>query len=128
VRFDSPADLPRPNGYSQVVTVPAGTQVWVSGQVGAEPDGQVPEGIEAQARLAFRNVARALTSAGASWADVLKITIFVTDISGLAAVRAAREEFVNTAAPPASTLVEVSALVRPELKIEIEAVALKPSP
>jgi enamine deaminase RidA (YjgF/YER057c/UK114 family) len=128
VRFDSPADLPRPNGYSQVVTVPAGTQVWVSGQVGAEPDGQVPEGIEAQARLAFRNVARALTSAGASWADVLKITIFVTDISGLAAVRAAREEFVNTAAPPATTLVEGSSRVRPELKIEIEAVALKPSP
>jgi enamine deaminase RidA (YjgF/YER057c/UK114 family) len=127
VRFDSPAGLPAPNGYSQLVTVPAGEQVWVSGQIGAERDGSVPEGMQAQARLAFRNVARALASAGASWADVFKITIFVTDISGLAAVRAAREEFVNAAAPPASTLVEVSSLVRPELLIEIEAVALKSS-
>jgi enamine deaminase RidA (YjgF/YER057c/UK114 family) len=123
MRFDSPADLPAPNGYSQVVTVPAGTQVWVSGQIGSEPDGSVAEGMEAQARLAFRNVGRALASAGATWGDVFKITIFVTDISGLAAVRAAREEFVDTSSPPTSTLVEVSSLVRPELLIEIEAVA-----
>ncbi len=123
MRFASPDDLPAPNGYSQVVTVPAGDQVWVSGQVGAEPDGSVPEGMEAQARLAFRNVARALASAGAMWSDVFKITVFVTDISALAAVRAARADFVDPSSPPASTLVEVSALVRPELLIEIEAVA-----
>ena len=123
MRFASPDDLPPPNGYSQVVTVPAGTQVWVSGQIGAEPDGSVANGMEAQARLAFRNVERALASAGASWADVFKITVFVTDISALAAVRTVREEYVNTAAPPASTLVEVGSLVRPELLIEIEAVA-----
>ena len=124
MRFASPDDLPTPNGYSQVVSVPAGTQVWVSGQVGAEPDGSVSSGMEAQARLAFRNVGRALAAAGAAWTDVFKITIFVTDISALAAVRAVRDEFVNTAAPPTSTLVEVSSLVRPEFLIEIEAVAL----
>jgi enamine deaminase RidA (YjgF/YER057c/UK114 family) len=126
VRFASPDDLPAPNGYSQVVTVPAGAQVWVSGQVGAEPDGSVPEGVEAQARLAFRNVGRALACAGATWADVFKITVFMTDIGGLATVRAVRDRFVEAGAAPASTLVEVSALVRPELLIEIEAVALVP--
>ena len=126
MKFASPGDLPAPHGYSQVVTVPAGTQVWVSGQVGAEPDGSAPPGDwEAQTRLAFRNVGRALAAAGAAWEDVFKLTIFVVDISALATVRAVRDEFVKTAAPPASTLVEVSALVRPELLIEIEAVALR---
>jgi enamine deaminase RidA (YjgF/YER057c/UK114 family) len=121
MRFASPGDLPSPHGYSQVVTVPAGTQVWVSGQVASEPDGKTPDGIEAQTRLAFENVARALATAGATWADVFKITIFVTDISAVPTVRAIRDEFVNTDAPPTSTLVEVGALVRPELLIEIEA-------
>jgi enamine deaminase RidA (YjgF/YER057c/UK114 family) len=107
------------------VTVPSGTQVWVSGQVGTESDGSAPEGDwESQTRLAFRNVGRALASAGAGWADVFKITIFVVDIAALATVRAVRDEFVARDAPPASTLVEVSALVRPELLIEIEAIAL----
>jgi enamine deaminase RidA (YjgF/YER057c/UK114 family) len=95
--------------------------VWVSGQVASGPDGKTPDGIEAQTRLAFENVARALATAGATWADVFKITIFVTDISAVPTVRAIREEFVNTDAPPTSTLVEVGALVRPELLIEIEA-------
>jgi enamine deaminase RidA (YjgF/YER057c/UK114 family) len=121
MKFASPGDLPSPHGYSQVVTVPAGTQVWVSGQVASEPDGKTPDGIEAQTRLAFENVARALATAGATWADVFKITIFVTDISAVPTVRAIRDEFVNTDAPPTSTLVEVGALVRPELLIEIEA-------
>ena len=124
MRFASPGDLASPHGYSQVVTVPAGTQVWVSGQVASGPDGKTPDGIEAQTRLAFENVARALATAGATWADVFKITIFVTDISAVPTVRAIRDEFVNTDAPPTSTLVEVGALVRPELLIEIEAVAL----
>jgi enamine deaminase RidA (YjgF/YER057c/UK114 family) len=124
VKFASPEDLPAPHGYSQVVTVPAGTQVWVSGQVGAEPGGDVPVGWEAQTRLAFRNVERALASAGAGWEDVFKLTTFVVDMSALATVRRVREEFVAGTSPPASTLVQVSALVRPELLIEIEAVAL----
>jgi enamine deaminase RidA (YjgF/YER057c/UK114 family) len=124
VKFASPDDLPPTHGYSQVVTVPAGTQVWVSGQVGAEPDGSTPPGLEAQTRLAFRNVGRALGSAGASWDGVFKLTIFVTDIAAVPTVRSARDEFVNTASPPASSLVEVGALVRPDLLIEIEAFAL----
>jgi enamine deaminase RidA (YjgF/YER057c/UK114 family) len=124
MRFDSPPDLPRAHGYSQVVTVPAGTQVWVSGQVGSEPDGGTPPGIEAQTRLAFRNLGRALASAGASWEGVFKLTIFVTDIAAVPTVRRVRDEFVRTGAPPASSLVAVRALVRPELLIEIEAVAL----
>jgi enamine deaminase RidA (YjgF/YER057c/UK114 family) len=112
-----------PHGYSQLAIVPAGAQVWISGQVASEP---VPDGMEAQARAAFGNVGRALEQAGARWTDVFKLTIFVTDMSALAAVRAVRDEFVDVDAPPTSSLVEVSALVRPDLLIEIEAVASAP--
>jgi enamine deaminase RidA (YjgF/YER057c/UK114 family) len=122
MRFASPSELPAPHGYSQVVCVPVGTQVWVSGQIGMDPSGAVPDGMEAQARLAFANVGRALEAAGATWADVFKLTTFITDMGELATVRAVRESFVN-GGPPTSTLVAVSALVLPELLIEIEAVA-----
>jgi enamine deaminase RidA (YjgF/YER057c/UK114 family) len=124
VKFASPPDLPVPHGYSQVVTVPAGAQVWVSGQIGASADGHVPSGWEGQTRLAFSNVGRALASAGASWHDVFKLTTYVVDMSELATVRRVRDEFVSRSSPPASTLVQVTALVRPELLIEIEAVAV----
>jgi enamine deaminase RidA (YjgF/YER057c/UK114 family) len=123
--FASPDDLPTPSGYSQVVTIPAGSLVWTSGQIGAEPGGSAPPGDwEAQTRLAFRNVGRALHGAGAGWAEVVKLTIFVVDMSALDTVRAVRDEFVDTTSPPTSSLVQVSGLVRPELLIEIEAVAV----
>ena len=60
--------------------------------------------------------------AGTDFAHVLKVTVFLTDISDRAAINVVREKFFGPARP-ASTLVEVSALIRPELKIEIEAVA-----
>ncbi|HEX6024882.1 MAG TPA: RidA family protein [Solirubrobacter sp.] len=120
MKFATPDDLPATHGYSHVVTVPAGTQVWVAGQVGNGADGVAPEGIEAQARLAFENVGRALAAAGASWNDVFKMNVYVTDIAFVPTVRAVRDEFVNHDARPVSTLVAVTALVRPELLIEIE--------
>jgi enamine deaminase RidA (YjgF/YER057c/UK114 family) len=121
--FTSPDDLPRPSGFSQVVAIPPGSLVWTSGQIGSEPGGSTPDGWEAQTRLAFRNVGRALRAGGAGWPDVVKLTFFVVDMSGLATVRAVRDEFVDTGRPPTSSLVQVAGLVRPELLIEIEAVA-----
>ncbi len=106
-----------------MVTVPAGTQVWVAGQIGMQADGTVPDGIEAQARLAFEDVGRALAAAGASWADVFKMNVYVTDIAFVPTVRAVRDEFVNHDARPVSTLVAVTALVQPALLIEIEVAA-----
>ena len=120
MKFATPEDLPPTHGYSHVVTVPAGTQVWVAGQIGMQADGTVPDGIEAQARLAFEDVGRALAAAGASWAAVFKMNIYVTDIAFVPTVRAVRDEFVNHDARPVSTLVAVTALVLPELLIEIE--------
>ncbi len=75
--FASPDDLPAPAGYSHVVSISAGRLVWTSGQVGIAVDGSVAEGWEAQTRLAFENVGRALAAAGAGWRDVVKLTFFV---------------------------------------------------
>jgi enamine deaminase RidA (YjgF/YER057c/UK114 family) len=121
--FASPEDLPAPAGYSHVVTIPAGPLVWTAGQVAMSADGVVPDGWEAQPRLAFENVGRALAAAGAGWNDVVKLTFYVVSTDHLATVRAIRDEFVNTAGPPTSSLVRVAGLFRPDVLIEIEAVA-----
>jgi len=124
--FVSPEDLPPPNGYSHVVTLPPGRLVWTSGQVPIGLDGTLAEGWEEQTRTAFANVGRALSAAGADWPDVVKLTIFVVDVSELATIRAVRDEFVNTAQPPTSSLVQVAGLFRPDVLIEVEAVAHLP--
>jgi enamine deaminase RidA (YjgF/YER057c/UK114 family) len=124
--FSSPDDLSRPAGYSHVVSIPAGRLVWTAGQIGADADGNVASGWEEQARLAFANVGRALRAAGAGWADVVKLTFFVVDVSALETIRAVRNEFVDTARPPTSSLVQVAGLARAELLIEVEAVAWLP--
>jgi enamine deaminase RidA (YjgF/YER057c/UK114 family) len=124
--FAAPDDLPRPAGYSHVVTIPPGRLVWTSGQVPIEADGSLAEGWEAQTRTAFANVGRALRAAGADWPDVVKLTIFVVDVSELQTIRAVRDEFVATASPPTSSLVQVAGLFRPDVLIEVEAVAHLP--
>jgi enamine deaminase RidA (YjgF/YER057c/UK114 family) len=57
---------------------------------------------------------------------VVKLTFYVVDVAGLAVVRAVRDEFVDTARPPTSSLVQVAGLFRPDLLIEVEAVAWRP--
>jgi enamine deaminase RidA (YjgF/YER057c/UK114 family) len=121
--FESPGDLPAPMGYSHVVSIPAGRLVWTSGQVGIATDGQVASGWEAQTRLTFENVGRALAAGGAGWRDVVKLTFFVVSTEELAVVRRVRDEFVDRATPPTSSLVQVAALFRPDLLVEVEAVA-----
>jgi enamine deaminase RidA (YjgF/YER057c/UK114 family) len=118
--------LPQPNGYSQVAGIAPGSRlVWTSGQVPITADGTpAPAGDwAAQTRQAMHNVGTALAAAGADWADVFKLTFYVVDTSALPTVRAVRDEFVNVERPPASTLVQVAGLFRPDVLIEIEAVA-----
>jgi enamine deaminase RidA (YjgF/YER057c/UK114 family) len=126
--FASPPDLIAPAGYSHVVTIPPGRLAWTAGQVPMRPDRSVPDGWEAQTRLAFENTGRALRAAGAEWPNVVKLTLYVVDVSELATIRRVRDEFVNTASPPTSSLVEVSSLFDPKVLIEVEAVAFLPDP
>jgi enamine deaminase RidA (YjgF/YER057c/UK114 family) len=125
-RFISQPDgLPPANGYSHVA-VATGPVVYISGQVPVLPNGAVvpPEDVAGQVEAVFANLGRALATAGASWSQVVKLTYFVVDIADLATVRAVRDRHVNLAAPPASTLVQVSALVNPAFRVEIDAVAV----
>jgi reactive intermediate/imine deaminase len=126
-RFLSPETMSPPFGYSHVVDAPAGRVIFISGQVPLNTDGElVGEGnFEAQARQVFANLSAALEAAGAGWSDVVKLNYFLTKIGELATVRTIRDEYVDTEQPPASTLVQVSALFRPEAMVEIEAVAIK---
>ena len=126
-RFLSPDTLPRPFGYSHVVDAAAGRIVFVSGQVPLDAAGNlVGEGdFAAQVRQVFENLTAALAAADASWSDVVKLNYFVRDIGEVAALRAIRDEYVNTEQPPASTLVEVSRLFRDDVLVEIEAVVVR---
>ncbi|GAA0233392.1 hypothetical protein GCM10010492_35300 [Saccharothrix mutabilis subsp. mutabilis] len=126
IEFSTPPTLPQPNGYSHVASVGAGRRlVWTSGQVPIAADGTVaPAGDwEAQTRQVMHNVGAALAAAGATWRDVFKLTFYVVDTSALATVRAVRDEFIDVERPPTSSLVQVAGLFRPDLLIEVEAVA-----
>jgi len=127
--FSSPDDLAPPAGYSHVVAIPPGRLVWTSGQVPMDAERNVvaPGDWEGQTRAVFENVERALRAGGAGWNDVVKLTLYVVDVSSLDTIRAVRDEFVDTASPPISSLVRVAGLVHPDVLIEVEAVAWRPS-
>jgi enamine deaminase RidA (YjgF/YER057c/UK114 family) len=79
---------------------------------------------EEQAERVFENLRLALAAVGASFADVVKFTFFLTDVGTLPAVREVRNRYIDVDRPPASTAVQVSALFRPEMLLEVEAIAI----
>ena len=123
--FINPDALHPPTGYTHVVEVTAGRPIYIAGQVALDRTGELvgPGDIRAQARQVFDNLRAALQSVGASFEQVVKLTYYLVDASQLPAVREIRDQYVNTAQPPASTAVEVRRLVRDDLLIEVEAVA-----
>ncbi len=127
VHFLNPQTLPTPPGYSQVAVVTSGALVAIAGQVALDHHGNVvgTGDVAAQATQVFRNLVAALEAAGAEPRHLVKLTTFVTDMAALPAFRAARDEFLDAAHPPASTLVQVQRLFRPEFLIEIEALAVR---
>jgi reactive intermediate/imine deaminase len=129
--MNEPTRIPAPAGvapaaqYSHVVTA-TGRLVAVSGQLPLDEEGRVVgEGDpEAQARQVFENLRRCLAAAGAGFADVVKLTYYVTDMAHMPAVRAARAAHLADDRLPAASAVQVAALVRPEFLMEIEALAV----
>lgn len=109
--------------------IAAGDLVVTSGQLGITADGTVPEGAEAQARLAFSAIDAILAEAGLGRADVLRLNAYVTGRDHLAGYMAARDEWAAGLDPlPASTLMIVSGFTRPAFVVEIEALARKARP
>src|ERR1022692_2840406 len=120
-----PDGLPPVSGYSHAVAF-TGRMVAVSGQVPADRDGRLvgPGDPAAQVRQGFENLTAALAAAGATMEHVVKLTVYLTDLADLDAFRQVRDEYISLDKPPASTLVQVSGLVNPAFRVEIEALAV----
>ena len=124
----NPPELGMPPGYSQIVEVSAGRIIFIAGQTALDRDGNVvgKSDFAAQAEQAFRNLAIALQASGCTATNLVKLTVFLTDMDNLARYREARNRFfasVTPTAAPAVTLVEVSKLYGADFMIEIEAIA-----
>ena len=118
--------LPEPiSHYTDAVE--ANGLLFVSGVVPVDGEGQVVGGddVVEQTRQVFRNIGEVLATAGATFADVAKVTVFLTDVDDRAKINPVRQEVFGDTRP-ASTLVEISKLAVPGAKIEIECVAVVP--
>ena len=126
VKRSNPPALSTPTGYTHIVEVTGPNRtIYISGQIAFDKDGKVVGAgdMKAQAEQVFRNLVAALTAAGATFAAVVKMSCYFTDMSRVQAVRDVRARYFKDATP-ASTFVEVKGLVRPELLLEIEVVAV----
>jgi 2-iminobutanoate/2-iminopropanoate deaminase len=122
----NPSGLKAPFGaFSHAAWAPAGRTLYISGQVATDSAGKVVgEGdMRAQTEQALRNVATVLRAAGATFDDIVSVTVFVIDMKGLGVIHEMRRRYFKPPYP-ASTLVEVKSLVDPRLMIEINAVAV----
>jgi enamine deaminase RidA (YjgF/YER057c/UK114 family) len=127
-------DHPRSEGllhnpaFSQVVAASGKRTIYTAGQVSIDERGALvgAADLAAQTAQAMRNVGLALSAAGASYADIVKITTYVVDYKPehRSIIGKARSPFFANGPPPASTLVGVAALAMPEWMIEIEAIAV----
>jgi enamine deaminase RidA (YjgF/YER057c/UK114 family) len=121
-RIDPGWDWARKLNISAGVKI--GDTVYLSGTVAFDSEGTVVgDDVYAQAKQVFRNIEEALGAAGATMADVVKITTFLTDMSGYGAFGKARTEAFPKGVP-ASAAYATPALVKPELLIEVEAIAV----
>jgi reactive intermediate/imine deaminase len=125
--YARPDGMPPSNGYSHAVAF-TGRTVIVSGQLPLDQDGQLA-GAEAEPQMhqVFRNLNIALAAAGATMDQVVKLTVFLTDLADLPAFRLVRDEYFAADQRPASSLVQVAGLVHPEARIEVEALAVTPA-
>ena len=119
--------------YSHGVVAPAGELVVVAGQVGTDANGAVvSEDVGSQTKQALANVATVLEGAGCSMADVIRFQTFLTSADYIPAFMAARKEafpaYFRDGVYPPNTLLVVSRLVLPALRVEIEAMAVRSRP
>ena len=127
-KFINPEGMVRPGTYTPVVATRGGRTLYVAGQVAQDGKGAIvgPGDLAAQAEQVYKNVGLALKGAGATFDDVVKINVYVVNLKPehrdlMGKVRA---RHVNKDNPPASTLVGVTALAKPEYLVEVEAIAV----
>jgi len=129
VKRTNPPTLSKPTGYTHIVEVNGpGKTIYISGQIALDKDGKVVGAgdMKAQAEQVFKNLQAALDAAGAKFSDVVKMNTYITDMAQAPAVREVRARYFGDTAP-ASTLVQVVHLARPEFMLEIEVIAAVPA-
>ncbi len=127
IRLWTPDTMPKPaSNYSQLALAEgAMRRLEISGQIGIQPDGTIAEGLAAQLDTALANIDHALAAAGMTRANLMKITVYLTEntADSVATYRARRDAWVGESTPPASTLLIVAGLASPALLVEVDAVA-----
>ena len=123
-RYLLPDEMEPVSHYCHAVR--AGDRVWISGTVGVRPDGTIPDDTGDQFQIAIDILDRCLRAAGGRSEHIVKVTVLLTDINDRAKINPIRQRYFGNNRP-ASTLYEVSALVAPEMKVEIEAEAVVPA-
>lgn len=130
VKFKNPSSLATPKGYSHAAIIDLGScqMVVLSGQVPFDSKGDlVGKGDMAkQTEQVFINIQNAISEFGGTMDNVIKIGIYMVDVSEIQAFRNIRNKYINLKNPPTSTLVQVTKLFRDDILIEIEATAIIP--
>ena len=123
----NPPALSTPTGYTHVVEVTGPMKtIFISGQIALDKNGSLVGGadMKAQAEQVFKNLEAALAAAGATFKDVVKMNTYTTDMAQVQGIRDVRAKYFANVTPPASTLVQVVHLARPDLLLEIEVIAV----
>ena len=127
-QFINPPGLKPLGMYSNAACAHGGTLVFIAGQVAVDSAGMIVGrgDIDAQAVQVFENLKLALEAAGATFDDVVKLTIFIRDLSPerRKAVMSVRSRYISHKHPPAATMVGIDRLVEDDLLVEVEAVAV----
>ena len=130
VSFKNPASVATAKGYSHAAVVDLGNcyMIVLSGQVPLDNKGNLvgQNNLEMQAEQVFVNIKHILSDLGGSMDNVIKLGIYMTDVSKLQALRNVRDKFINLKNPPTSTLVQVNRLFRADVMLEIAATAIIP--
>ena len=125
MKIHNPATVAAGTGYSHGVELPPQARIlYLAGQIGVAPDGKIAPDIRGQAEQAWRNLSAVLAAAGMGIENIVKLTHYLTRREDVATYREVRAQFLGKHAP-ASTLLVISALARPDMLIEVEAVAAK---
>ena len=129
VRYINPSTMAKPPGYTHLVEVNGpGRTIYIAGQLGYDGAGKQGADFREQATLVYENLKAAIESVGGKMENIVKLNAYLTDLRAqLPIYREVRDLFVNVAAPPASTTIEISKLAREGALLEVEAVAILPA-
>lgn len=125
MKIHNPPTVAPGAGYSHGIELPSSARLlYLAGQLGVTADGKMAPDIKSQAEQAWRNLGHVLEAAGMGYQNLVKVTHFLVRREDIPIYREVRARFLGQNAP-ASTLLVISALARPEALIEVEAVAAK---